>query len=335
MEENTSNITLQIVLAIAGSIALLAGLFGGGIKAKEIEVPKISMWARIFSSLVGVALIWTAIQHPNSSPSTESPTAIPIPTVQTVSDPILPTSIIPTDVPPDKPTDTPIPTQSPTDTPPLPTSSPTLTPEPRPEIVQFGAPGNPGLLNTALRWQTGNSSTNSYDLTSSPNALTLIAGSHTGQWAEEDSQPVIFYSLEGDFETQVKIVFNPMWGHELAALGVRSSQDHNTWLRLGGVFAVFSEGSGPEQHIVLDIDHQGQGGKIKTSPYPTNTFYLKIKRQGSRFDFLYGSDGVNWTTLQSGYIAEMPMNVEIFLTVGSWGNRGISAEFHEFTVLRK
>jgi hypothetical protein len=34
-------LTMQIVLAITGSVALLAGLFGGGVKAKEIEIPKI------------------------------------------------------------------------------------------------------------------------------------------------------------------------------------------------------------------------------------------------------------------------------------------------------
>jgi hypothetical protein len=324
--------TLQIVLAIAGSVALLAGLFGGGIKAKEIEVPKITMWARIFSSLVGVALIGVAIRLPNTPPSPESITATPVPAVQTVSvsDPILPTAITPTDVPPDKPTDTP--TQTPTDTR---APSPTLTPEPGPEIIPFGEPGNPGSLNRPFAWQPGNSSTNAYSLSSSANALTLIANAHTDQWAELDSQPVIFYPMEGDFETQVKVVFNPMWGHELAALGIRSAQDHLTWLRLGGVYSAFSPGSGPEQHIVLDIDHQGQGGKIKTSPYPANTFFLKIKRQGSRFDFLYSANAINWTTLQGGYVADMPASVEIFLTVGSWGDRGISAEFHDFTVLRK
>ena len=53
--------TLPIVLGIAGCTALLIGLFGGGVKAKEIEVPKISMLSRVFSSGIGVALIWTSI----------------------------------------------------------------------------------------------------------------------------------------------------------------------------------------------------------------------------------------------------------------------------------
>lgn len=129
------------------------------------------------------------------------------------------------------------------------------------------------------------------------------------------------------------MVFHPMWGHELATLGVRSSQDHNTWLRLGSVYAVFSQGNGPEQHIVLDIDDHGKSDKIKTTPYPSDTVYLKIKRQRSVFDFYYSSDGVNWTALQTDYIAEIPTHVEVFLTVGSWGDGGTSADFYDFKVL--
>ena len=162
-----------------------------------------------------------------------------------------------------------------------------------------------------------------------------MADGDTHHWAELDSQPAVSYPMEGDFEARVKVVFNPMWGHELAALGVRSAQDHNTWLRLGAVYAVFSEGSGPEQHIVLDIDDRGRGGKVKTSPYLANTVYLKIERQGSRFDFFYSPDGINWTALQRGYVAEMPANVEIFLTVGSWGDGAASAEFYDFRILSK
>jgi len=53
--------TLPVVFAIAGCIALLIGLFGGGVKAKEIEVPVISAWQRIVLGLVGAALIGIAI----------------------------------------------------------------------------------------------------------------------------------------------------------------------------------------------------------------------------------------------------------------------------------
>jgi hypothetical protein len=324
--EQENSITLPIILAISGSVALLIGLFGGGVKAKEIEIPTLARGARMLSGLFGIVLIGTSIwlSAPNAPP--ESPTALPIPPTEESAS----TQIIPTDMP-----DT---TQTPMDTPTnILTNTQTFTPNPTakpvPEIMPFEAPGNPGLLNPAFGWQPGNSPTNAYDFTASPNTLTLISDGHTDQWAELDSQPMVSYPIEGNFETQVKLVFNPMWGHELAAIGVRSTQDHHTWVRLGGVYAVFSQGSGPEQHIVLDIDHQGQGNKIKTSPYPADSVYLKIERQRSVFDFYYSSDGVNWAALQTGYIEVMPANVEIFLTVGSWGDGGSSAKFYEFKVL--
>jgi hypothetical protein len=118
--------TLPIILAIAGSVALLVGLFGGGIKAKEIEVPKISILARIFSSLVGIVLIVTAIRFPNPPQSTEQPTSTPIPATKPapIELPIIPTLPIPTDAPTT--------TQTPTS---IPTNTLTFTPSPSPTPV--------------------------------------------------------------------------------------------------------------------------------------------------------------------------------------------------------
>jgi hypothetical protein len=53
--------SVPIVLSIAGVIILLIGIMGGGIKAKEIEIPPIPAKVRIIASLVGVILIWIAI----------------------------------------------------------------------------------------------------------------------------------------------------------------------------------------------------------------------------------------------------------------------------------
>ena len=92
--------TLPIILAAAGCVALLAGLFGGGFKAKEVEVPKITLWPRIFSSLVGLGLVGaaifayfyvpsspvpqpTAIVSPAASPSVPTPAPTPIPDPET------------------------------------------------------------------------------------------------------------------------------------------------------------------------------------------------------------------------------------------------------------
>ena len=109
--------TLPIVLAIAGSIALLIGLFGGGVKAKEIEIPKMRVGPRILSGIAGIALIGIAVRLPSMPPAPEPPTAM-LPPVEAP-----PPSEVPTDTPTDTPTNAP--TNTPTD---APTATPTVTP---------------------------------------------------------------------------------------------------------------------------------------------------------------------------------------------------------------
>jgi len=109
--------TLPIVLAIAGSVALLIGLFGGGVKAKEIEVPTLARGPRILSSLLGIVLIGIAIWlSQTSSQQAVLPTSTPIPPTEPASTRI-PASPIPTN------------TSTPTD---IPTNTPTNTPNPSP-----------------------------------------------------------------------------------------------------------------------------------------------------------------------------------------------------------
>ena len=75
--------TSPLVLTIAGCIALLIGLWGGGIKAKavqqEIDVPIMSMWPRVISVLIGCALIglavWLYLYTLSPLPITQSATA--------------------------------------------------------------------------------------------------------------------------------------------------------------------------------------------------------------------------------------------------------------------
>lgn len=75
--------TLPNVLAIAGSIALLVGLFGGGIKVKEIAVPTLPTLPRILLTVFGIALIGIAITLPPQSflqepeAKSENPTQVP------------------------------------------------------------------------------------------------------------------------------------------------------------------------------------------------------------------------------------------------------------------
>lgn len=54
---------LILMIYITGCLGLLIGLFGGGLKAKELEVQKIPVSVRIFSSVFGVILIGVAVMQ--------------------------------------------------------------------------------------------------------------------------------------------------------------------------------------------------------------------------------------------------------------------------------
>lgn len=74
--------TLPTILAMAGCIALLVGLFGGGIKVKEFEVPKINTFPRISSTIFGIALVGLAVSmslapDSGSQQPTEISTTVP------------------------------------------------------------------------------------------------------------------------------------------------------------------------------------------------------------------------------------------------------------------
>lgn len=58
--------SVEIVIATIGGIALLVGLFGGGIKAKEIEIPSINFQIRVISIITGIILLLVAALLSNS-----------------------------------------------------------------------------------------------------------------------------------------------------------------------------------------------------------------------------------------------------------------------------
>lgn len=66
--------TVSVVFAIAGVIALLFGIIGGGIKAKEVEIPLLPINARVFTITVGLILLGITIWlESNKSLSNEPP----------------------------------------------------------------------------------------------------------------------------------------------------------------------------------------------------------------------------------------------------------------------
>jgi hypothetical protein len=66
--------TVPVVFAIAGAIALLLGVWGGGIKAKELEIPSAPPRARLLMTVVGFVFIgisvWLTLSNSTSSQQT-------------------------------------------------------------------------------------------------------------------------------------------------------------------------------------------------------------------------------------------------------------------------
>lgn len=317
------NVSLGILTATAGVGFLHA--FWGSIAGKIILI----ISAIVVVTAVGAPALRSILPTLNVSPT---PSSTPTDTA----------TFVPTNTPTNTLTYTPTPTRTATSTR-TPTFTPTITPSPTatftevptPERIPFRSPDNPDTLNPVFGWQPGNSEGNFYTFQSDPYGVTIHAEKGTDQWATVDSAPLFYYPIEGNFETQVLVIPGEPWYQTFAVLGVRSTFDHNTWLRIGSVDAVFS-GSQLERRIVLDTDNAGAGSKLKTVPYPEWTIYLKLIRQGDEFSFYYGSDGNTWTPLLTNYKAEMPMKVEIYLAVASWGTEvGMEADFYTFTVLHK
>lgn len=73
--------SVSVVFAIAGVIALLVGTIGGGIKAKELEVPVISTKVRIINIIVGLVLVgftvWIELGHNLGASQTPDSQSLP------------------------------------------------------------------------------------------------------------------------------------------------------------------------------------------------------------------------------------------------------------------
>lgn len=84
------------VLVIIGGVALLIGLFGGGVEVSQIKFPKLDKWQRVFAGLVGALLIGLglvldpSVRNPMSGSVVEvTPTVelVPVALSITTSDP--------------------------------------------------------------------------------------------------------------------------------------------------------------------------------------------------------------------------------------------------------
>ena len=66
--------SLEITFGLAGVVLLAAGIIGGGFKMIQIDIPPLGRYARLLATLVGAALIGTAVwaHEPRGAPAASS-----------------------------------------------------------------------------------------------------------------------------------------------------------------------------------------------------------------------------------------------------------------------
>lgn len=67
---------VPVVFAIAGVVALLVSVLGGGIKIKEVEIPSMPPIARIVVGIVGLGLISASVWLSSFTPNNEQQTTV-------------------------------------------------------------------------------------------------------------------------------------------------------------------------------------------------------------------------------------------------------------------
>jgi hypothetical protein len=197
-------------------------------------------------------------------------------------------------------------------------------------LISFASQSDSSILNPIFKWQAGGSAGSSYDLTIHPGTLAIAADGKTVQWGETNTAPIMLLPIRGNFDTSVGLVFNPQYHDQVAGLGVRSSENKNTYLRIIR-FTGFPSGNG----IVVQSVNDGEPSGGSYVNYKGNQVYLKIQRQGTIFNLSYSADGSSWDSLDKDFVFGLPSEVEIFLMVYSTDNHGIVGQFSNFEVSSK
>lgn len=196
-------------------------------------------------------------------------------------------------------------------------------------VVSFSDPNNSAALDPMFGWQPGSASGNAYDLTLEPGTLTLTAGPGTDQWQWTNTGPFVVFPVSGDFEVSVKVKASPTEAFQRAGIGVRSTQDINSWVNIS---RNFHSGIAGAQGIMVLADQTGTSTLLNNVPYTGGVCFLKIERRGSELNLSYSEDGTNWTVLQGNYVPSFADPVEIFLMASSTSVQPLTAQFSELTI---
>jgi regulation of enolase protein 1 (concanavalin A-like superfamily) len=216
-------------------------------------------------------------------------------------------------------------------------SSPNPSLSPSPSVINgfssvpFSSSNDSQKLDSRFGWQPGGSEANSYRLLSQ-NTLSLTAGAETDQWQGTDSAPLILYRVKGNFDVRIKVEVSPRKNFQLAGIGVRSTSENNTFVRIS------RHKLGDQNSVGVGANRQDNGLPIEVpalgnANYAKSQVYLRIVRQESNFDLYYSENNINWVILTPNYVIEMPDEVEIYLFVISVDKQeGIKATFSNLEI---
>lgn len=198
----------------------------------------------------------------------------------------------------------------------------TPTPEPQPELVPFD--------HRAWKWVQG-AATNQGTMVN-PWLFELSSGKFTEQWATEDSALRYGIAVTGNFVAEVKMTYTPTFWQQFAGLGIMSSDDPTTWIRIGKLGGMAPGFSTPGAYLVIDQSSNGQSSKLgdNVAVSQSETVHLKIIRQGSSISLFYWQLNSGWIGLAEDHDFALPSEVFIYLTAFAWGDSQAYATFEDF-----
>jgi regulation of enolase protein 1 (concanavalin A-like superfamily) len=198
------------------------------------------------------------------------------------------------------------------------------------DIVNFGSTRNLNVLNSDFKWNQGGSPSSKYIISQS-NAIQIVADGGTDHWQGNYSAPLIAYQVKGNFEAQVKVLFDPTSPVQAAGLGIRSSQSADTFVRM----ALASDPNYNGKSISVGENVGGLGKRLGFTPYRDNTTWMRMTRQNSNLTLSYSKDGKTWVDMVSDYPFELPAEAEVFLYAFSvYNNQNVVATFYDFALAR-
>ncbi len=211
-----------------------------------------------------------------------------------------------------------------------PTSVSNLIPTPYSGKILFNSLDNLNTLSADLQWEAGSSKLSQYTL--SAGTINLVAGPFT--WP---GIPMINYTqyLAGDFEVQVKVVFQSPYSTlptaQMAGLIIRPTDS-----RLVSGNSVF-----PPDWVVIAKSITDAGRLVdcrgQRTGYSGDTIYLRIERMADSWYCAYGDNGVNWERfapkVDGSQLKDRQLQVALFAYSDT--DEPITVEFADWFIDRK